>query len=169
MNLYENIKKNLNESEKLTFDDCWAYIPEEFKPIRCWYGERNVEVYRYRYKKDKDIYLQYYSTDEFSIGSEDNFNKCYKIMNNTKSSKIKREGNAIYDIWDKYMFHLKKYAKYDDDQIIDMCDNLSNLLHEFLDKYGKDLKESEDELAGYDETKKNLDKVNKEIKKLHNK
>ena len=31
----------------------------------------------------------------------------------------------------------------------------------------KDRKELEDELAGYDETKKNLDKVNKEIKNLH--
>lgn len=33
----------------------------------------------------------------------------------------------------------------------------------------KDRKELEDELAGYDETKKQLDKVNRKIKKLHNK
>ena len=69
-------------------------------------------------------------------GSIDNFKKCSRIAYNSKSKKVKDEERQISDVWDEYMFSLKKYSEYSEDEIIRMCDNLSKLYKDFIDKYG---------------------------------
>ena len=141
---------------KLTFNDIPVKIPNDFIETECYYGEYNMPCWKYNYKKDNDIYLKYFGDDYFSIGSDNECMKLLDFINNPrklirikskeKRYRVKASLKDLYRLWDKYMFNLAHYKYYSTNEIINMCDNLSNKIKEvseLMQKNGINLSESQ--------------------------